>query len=343
MSKPTWAKIVYGRTYHLDFRFVTVPHDFSAPEIAWASPYILATTQQARNLSDSPRWSLFKNKTHCIVGVTCMVRDLKGKSSEAMAKDEHGRPLYVFLGYATQLNQNPSQSEIPAYTETRPIGFEQLYGEIEQVWLAREYDDRNPFFSEYKPFSSGMNIAKVSLNTDRMPRLNNAAKYPQKTFVQKRASRSDRSLWLASAQCLEPTSICLNIKGKQLVNSPFLNQTISRIDKFTIRNRHITKNSDRYSQSTRPHQSPDRERQGTCAPSTLRHIISTRAKEDIDLILQQAAKVTSASQDSIDNPIGNTGDRATEQSTLQSDLSYERENFGIKTKKSDSSQDKNWF
>ena len=74
-----WAAIVYGRTYHLDFRFITIPHDFTASDITWASQHILATTHQARNLPSNPRWSLFKNDSYCVVGITCMVRDLIGK------------------------------------------------------------------------------------------------------------------------------------------------------------------------------------------------------------------------------------------------------------------------
>jgi|GEM_PF-1473244 len=340
MSKPTWARIVYGRTYHLDFRFITVPHDFSAPEIAWASPYILATTQQARNLADSPRWSLFKNKTHCIVGVTCMVRDLIGKlvpdSIEVMAKDEHGRPLYVFLGYVTQLDRSLSLTDLPGYTETSLIGFKRLYREIERVWLAKDYDDRNPFVSEYQPLNGGVDTTIVTpdLCTSR---LNNVARYPYKTFVWQRSIQRNYQLWLAAAQCLEPTSICLDIKGKHIVNSPFLNQTITKIDKFTIRDRHIHKNSDRQEQPSQSLPNPSFE------SSTFKQIISTRAKEDIDLTLQQAAKVTSASQNIINNLTGNHNN-AVEKSAQQSDLSPEREIFGLKTKKSSSSsEDKNWF
>jgi len=107
MSEEKWAAIVYGRSYHLDFRFITIPHNFTAQDIQWATPYILATTQKARNLANSPRWSLFKNDSYCIVGVTCMVRDLIPQLGEdlieVMSKDDQGRPLYVFVGYVAQL------------------------------------------------------------------------------------------------------------------------------------------------------------------------------------------------------------------------------------------------
>ena len=76
MFDEQWAAIVYGRSYHLDFRIIAVPEDFTKRDIDWAMPYILATTRRANKLITHPRWSLFKNESHCVVGVTCMVRDL---------------------------------------------------------------------------------------------------------------------------------------------------------------------------------------------------------------------------------------------------------------------------
>ncbi len=48
-----------------------------------------------------------------------MVRDLIGQLGEelieAMTKDDRGRPLYVFVGYVTQLNQGKDLLDVPAY------------------------------------------------------------------------------------------------------------------------------------------------------------------------------------------------------------------------------------
>lgn len=340
MSKQTWAAIIYGRTYHLDFRFITIPQDFAVSETAWVSSHILATTQQARNLSSFPRWSLFKNNTHCVMGVTCMVRDLIGKSAEdtteMMAKDDQGRPLYVFVGYVTQLNPSTNLAEFPAYTGERLTSFQHLYQEIEPVWLARDYNNRDPFLSEYESLDVAVNIVDASLDVHFSSPLNNIVKYPDKTFVWQCSTEQNNQLWLAAAQSQVSTSVCLDIKGKQLVNSPFLNQTITKIQQFTVRDRIVTRNRDRVN-------SPifDSLNNHSKQP-TLTQKISNRAKDDIDLTLQQAAKMTSASQELINNLTGNGNSKQdfTERSSSTSDS----EIFGLKTKKSDSStEDKDWF
>ena len=340
MSKQTWAAIVYGRTYHLDFRFITIPHDFAALEIAWASSHILATTQQARNLSSSPRWSLFKNNTYCVIGVTCMVRDLMGKSgedsSEMMAKDDQGRPLYVFVGYVTQLSSNANLTEFPAYTEERLTSFQHLYQEIEAVWLARDYNNRDPFLSEYKSLDVVVNTVDASLNNHQTLSLNNTAKYPDKTFIWPRSNEQNNQLWLAAARCQASTSVCLNIKGKQLVNSPFLNQTITKTEQFAVGDRLVARNRHRTNSSK------FNSLQNHLPRPTLTQKISNRAKDDIDLTLQQAAKMTAASQGIINSLTGNGNGNQDfiERSSSTSDSQI----FGLKTKKSDSStEDKNWF
>ncbi len=350
MSKQTWATIVYGRSYHLDFRFITIPDDFTAREIAWASPYILATTQQARNLADYPRWSLFKNDSHCVLGVTCMVRDLIGNltadSSEVMAKDEHGRPLYVFAGYVTQLNSSQSITDFPAYTEKQLTGFQPLYQEIEKVWLVRDYDDRKPLLSEYKPLSVDTDTAYSAclLEDFHTPQLNNQARYPHKTFLWQRSIQQNNQLWLASAMCLESTSVCLDIKGKYLVNTPFLNQTITKIEQFTVKDRIIERNSDR-DNLLEDDATIDTSKQASknLNSSTLKQKISTRAQEDLSLTLQQAARVTSASKEIINN-FTHKSDSNKDSTERSSSSSEERENFGFKTKKAPpSSQDRDWF
>ena len=80
-----WAAIIYGRSYHIDFRFISIPQDFTNIEKNWAAQYILSTFRQANKLSSSPRWSLFKNRSHCILGVTCMVRDLLAGMDQSLS------------------------------------------------------------------------------------------------------------------------------------------------------------------------------------------------------------------------------------------------------------------
>ena len=326
MSK-RWATIVYGRTYHLDFRFITVPHDFSASDITWASRHIVATTQQARNLAGSPRWSLFKNDNYCIVGVTCTVKDLIGHT----VKDDQGRPLYVFVGYVTILESNQPQL-IPAFDSTCLDNFKVLYQEIEKVWLIKNYerDSRQPARSQY----CEIKFCNSALATPilQVPQLNQDSKQPDKTYVWQSLVQQNNLLWLASAQCLPPIATCLNIKGKALTNSPFLNQSSDRVEQFQILERHLPGKT----------QLETRERT-IVRPNSLPQKLAHRAKEDIDLTIQQASKMAIASQELIDR-LDWSGTEVVEVVENEFDDSdTEADNFGFKTKKPASPSQQDWF
>ena len=364
MSKRQWAAIVYGRSYHLDFRFITVPDDFTKQDTDWALEHILASTSQARNLADHPRWSLFKNDSHCVAGVTCMVRDLAGHSSkypqeamqrglggfphkrhstpseckvpsgrwgvspvqEAIAKDDRGRPLYTFVGYVTKLDGDLAIQNFPAYTDLHRFGT--LCREIVKVWWVKNYerDRTRPSKSHYQPLEFTESIS----NPSELPPLNTYLKDPDRTYLSPSSNQHNNLLWRGSARCPQPTSTCLNIKGKALVNSPFLNQTIATLTEFEVKNRITTTASTPPPLKNRPQ-----------PQSTLSQKISHRAKEDLDLTLQQAASLAIASQELINNfadwssPIDSD-----KQPDVQTD--DEIESFGFKSKNSDSSN-KDWF
>ncbi|MEO0835323.1 MAG: hypothetical protein AAFY16_04885 [Cyanobacteria bacterium J06642_3] len=337
MSEGKWAAIVYGRSYHLDFRFITVPDNFTAQDIQWASTYIVATTQQARNLAGSPRWSLFKNDSHCVVGVTCMVRDLVKQSLDSnsvnfMTKDDQGRPLYVFVGYVTELNQQGQLDDFPAYQAANLEDFRLLYQEIEQVWLVKNYERQSTpaRLSSYQPISFSQNA--IAPKSHQIPTLNELANYPQKTFVWPNLKQQNRWLWLASAKHSQATSICLNIEGKTLVNSPFLNQSCSQIEQFQIQQRIATVSKNSLTSSAGEHEA---------VPSSLSQKISQRAIEDLDLTLQQAAKVATASQELIHSFADWSNQVEIDSSPSRSTID-EIESFGFKTKKSDS-DNQDWF
>ncbi len=336
MSEQEWAAIVYGRSYHLDFRFITVPHNFQGEDINWAAQYIVATTQQARKLADSPRWSLFKNNSYCVVGVTCMVRDLIGQLGEdlleVMTKDDQGRPLYVFVGYVTQLSQQRNIHNFPPYTAEYLEDFKILYQEIEPVWLAKNYEQhsRQPILSQYQP----RRFAKSAIATKshQIPQLNDLAKYPDQTYLWPSLRQQNNLLWLTSIQCSRPTSTCLNIEGKALANSPFLNQSINQIEQFQIQERIVNRVND---------STPKKSHCQTS--SSFSQKISDRAKEDIDLTLQQAAKVATVSQDLFNN-FTDWSNRHYPNSEQQTNApANETESFGFKTKKSSPSNNHDWF
>ncbi len=345
MSEQEWAAIVYGRSYHLDFRFITVPHNFQGEDINWAAQYIVATTQQARKLADSPRWSLFKNNYYCVVGVTCMVRNLIGKLREdlqkVMAKDDQGRPLYVFVGYVTQLSQQRNIHNFPPYTAECLDDFQILYQEIEPVWLAKNYEQhsRHPLLSQYQPRRFAQSAialrAPAKLNATKshqIEQLNDLAKYPDKTYLWPSLKPQNNLLWLTSIQCSQPTSACLNIEGKPLANSPFLNQSINQLEQFQIQERIVNTVNDSNPKKSHCQRS-----------SSFSQKISHRAKEDIDLTLQQAAKVATVSQDLFNNFTDWSNHRYPNSEQQTNTQGNEAESFGFKTKKSSPSNDHDWF
>ncbi len=347
MFKQKWAAIVYGRSYHLDFRFITVPEDFSTQDINWAAKYILATTRKARKLDSNPRWSLFKNDSHCVVGVTCMVKDLIGKlgenSIEVMARDDRGRPLYVFVGYVAQLDKKMHLLDLPPYTEDRLDNFKSLYRYVEQVWLVKNYEkfSKQPIFSSYSTLNFAPELLHSSFNLELLGQLNYPQRNPDKIFLWHNSPQLNRQLWSTSALFPQPTSLCLGLNSKPDGDSPFLNQTVTELTEFTIQEGITTKLS-----------SPDSAR--TDIPSkgctqldsqSLWSSMTNKAKEDLDLTRQHAAQVLNSAQELIDNWQGKEENQSSKDSrTIKS---ANNQDFGFKpkttTNNASNKQTPDWF
>lgn len=386
ITRKNWAAVVYGRTHHLDFRFITTPDDFTEQNTSWAFNHILATTHQARNLAAHPRWSLFKNSSHCIIGVTCMVRDLIGQLGEnlieVMAKDDHGRPLYVFVGYVTQLSEGKQLLDFPAYTARHLTSFKPLYQQIERVWLVKDYEEnsKHPYQSHYQPLSSSVELISTANDSavDHPPiALNDQTKQPDKIFSWANSNQQNNQLWISSAKCMTETSVCLNIKGKPAPNSPFLNQTVSQSEQFIVCDRLPSQKSrlnlvEQAKQKSIQDTTPEIDQKTVQKHAKIRshhslpEIISAKVREDLGLTLEHATKVTIASHELLNNFTDNFADWSnpvktgiTKIATLDSDilepdiletdpLFPDMDNpgfgFGFKTKKSSlSSQDQDWF
>lgn len=348
MSEAVWAPIVYGRSFHLDFRFITIPEDFGPEDLEWSTPYILATTHQARNLSKYPRWSLFRNNTHCIIGITCMVRDLIGQSEknkiQSMVKDDHGRPLYMFAGYATQLNQETNFLKIPAYTGMQIDTFKPLYQQVKQVWLVKDYESasKHPHLSKYQTLNSVIKLIdhQSDLDIEHPIQLNHDRKSPKQIFSWPDSPHQNNQLWLEATNCLEATSICLGVKGKLSADSPFLNQTASNIEEFTICDRLKSGSKSNHPNST---QSVLNNNQDTKSALLFSQKISYRAKSDLNLTLEQAMKIAAASQELI-NQMSDHGDSQSMLDNHSKSNLDESENFGFKTKESQvPSKKQDWF
>jgi hypothetical protein len=282
MYETQWAAIVYGRSYHLDFRLIAIPQDFTQREINWAMPYILATTRKANKLTTYPRWSLFKNESHCIVGVTCMVRDLICQLEEdlidLLAKDNRHRPLYVFVGYVAQLKSASYPLQLPPYTEHYLHGFQSLYDYVKQVWWIENYqkDSKKPMLTDYQ----AIEFDSFPATTNLLDRLNHQSKAPDKIFLWQHLPEQNQQLWLNCANCLQPTSIYLGAVNHQTAaKSPFLNATVEKLADFTTIDR-VMGDRQRYSQSK------------LSRKRSLSELITQKARKDLAITRNYASKAS---------------------------------------------------
>ena len=311
MYRQKWAGIVYGRSYHLDFRFIAIPRDFTSQELDWASPYILATTRKARKLPSSPRWSLFKNDSHCVLGVTCMVRDLlkelDDNSLEELTKDDRGRPLYVFVGYVTKLERKKCLFNLPSYTGNCLEDFQSLYQYVREVWLVKNFDreGRKPQLTHYQKLIFTNQQVQSNPAINFIEELNHQGKYSDKVFLWQDTPEQNRKLWTASAIFPEATSICLGINSTRYLNSPFLNQTLTKLKQFTIQDRVRIQSKQKSNLKTSKKRCDLGEGSSpwecSSRKQSISEFITQKAKEDIDLTLQHAAQAATLGQEFIDN------------------------------------------
>lgn len=349
-----WAAIIYGRSYHIDFRFISIPKDFRDPEKNWAAQYILSTFRQANKLSSSPRWSLFKNRSHCIIGVTCMVRDLLAGMDqsiiELLSKDNRGRPLYIFVGYTTRLKKNSRITNFPLYQDQYLYSFQNLYQQILKVWWLEEYrkNSKQPILDSYQA-QNFQNHQKISHdNLDLAKQINHQGKYPHQTYLWQNTANQKQSLWITAALCNQPLSICISNQSIRNIisnSSPFLNQTVVSDASKVLEGCAIRKIPNSKLKPI-PRKKPIL--QPSASQDNLAEIITDKVKEDIEVTLQQAKKVGNQSlglwrklgnpktlelnkSEAIENQHNNPGN---------SEKLDKLDNFGFKTKAKSSSQKK---
>lgn len=347
ISKHKWAAIIYGRSYHLDFRFITLPQDFTEQKKDWAAEYILATLSEANKLSDHPRWSLFKDESHCIIGLTCMVRDLlqniiSQDGIELFSKDDKGRPLYVFVGYVTKLNQQKSLMDFPLYSEQSLQPFQNLYQHIIEVWWVEEYskNSKKPFYDEYQTVNFEHSQINIESNLELEKSINHQKKQPYHIYLWQNNLEQNQRLWTSVAACDRPTSVCLgNQKVKHILNSPFLNQTVNQDTLKILDNNLIEKINQDKSKSF--------------SSKKISQFIVNKAKEDIETTLRQAQIIKDKSQHLLQNmsdrskeipPVSISSPHNEKQQIEEGDRTIDQ-SFGFKTK-SDEQKDREtheWF
>lgn len=135
-----WSVIVFGKTKYADFRFLSIPEDFELEDEQWADEHIKVTTRFPKKLKGNPRWSLFKNDKHCVIGVACMVEELIGNDEKyrGMTEDASGRPLYIFVGYAAKVDGDLKLFDIPKYSGHLAI-FRYPFECVQHLWEMKDY------------------------------------------------------------------------------------------------------------------------------------------------------------------------------------------------------------
>ena len=141
MSK--WSAIVYGRTHAVDYRFLALPKSFREEDKKWLKGYILATTRFPEQLQKNQIWSIIKNESYCIMGITCMVKDLidKSKYESDITLDKAGRNTLTFVGYVCMLSSEKNQElkSIPDLYKRAEI-FAELTKYIDSKWNIKDHD-----------------------------------------------------------------------------------------------------------------------------------------------------------------------------------------------------------
>ena len=351
MYKHKWAAIIYGRSYHLDFRFITIPEDFTEPEKNWAANYILATFGQANKLSSRPRWSLFKNESHCVIGVTCMVRDLlvdmERNIIDLLSKDNRGRPLYVFVGYVTQLEHQKRLLDFPPFAEQSLQNFQDLYQYILEVWWVEEYykNSKKPILNEYQPLDFQNQKVKLQDTLELAKQINHQKKYPEQTYLWQNTIAQKHKLWITAAMSHESISVCLGDRNmRNIVNSPFLNQTAVSESSEIIEGCAIKKISAKKNKAKKANQNLQTAKSKIALPAkeTISQAIANKVKEDIDITVHHATIVKNKSRNLLQNLSNYTARNITQQQRN----SAKDADFGFKSKPNDEEKGdrpKEWF
>lgn len=233
MSK--WSAIVYSRTYEVDFRLIAIPDYFNDEDKKWALNYILGTTRSTGSLDIQPRWSLFKNEHYCVIGVTCRANDLfesTDLATEDRTQDFKRRPLFAFVGYVTQIDQEQGLPSILPYTGRNLELFKPLYQNYvcnPDIWFVKSYEkaSKEPIKSNTQELiypelqqPTDFNLQEYQLQADEKI----CSLWPY--------SETDReSLWFAAAQQAmkylnKSLSLCLGLSTQsEACYSSFYNVT----------------------------------------------------------------------------------------------------------------------
>lgn len=315
ISSSKWAPIIYGRTYSVDFRFLVTPRNFEEPQKDFFWNYIKVTTRSAENLSGKPRWIFLRTEKRCLVGVTCMVRDLigshTGQDSEDLTRDRVERPLYAFVGY---VSEDPTPFGIPAmdlelfaapYLKFVSQKWQEVYADLGSNQAAPQ-----DLKSEYEREFSLDELATP--DSERNPILIDQLIPASEDSIIFWNIADARNIWFAASEDDQPLSICLgNLTKRDVIDSKFMDAVLDEVTSYEqIRKVKQVRQS-------APSPLPQNEYQ-TTSPKNLsnisnqpyqRDIDSQKEKDDESWLFSATVNLSKLSRQSIKSIFGEQGAR----------------------------------
>lgn len=224
-----WAPLVYGRTCEVDFRFLAKPVDFGKEREKWSRGYIDASFSFSTydELRGHPRWIMFRDERHCVVGTSCMVDEIPGVPDE-QCRDKVDRPLYIFIGLVsrTPFPQIPAR-ELPCLGEiydeyVKPRFQERGYSQDKDKSLISEYETTDlPTLLEPRELLSN------KLNADE----GKVGFWPEE---------DNEKVWYSAARSTEMVSVCLGLNRKSdALTGPLSNATVHGLPSPCIADKEI--------------------------------------------------------------------------------------------------------
>ncbi len=259
-----WAPIVYSRTLNVDFRLLTMPEKMSQDEVDWVLEHISGTTTYADDLRESSRWSLFKNDSLCVFGLTCMAALVSGIKVVADNRD-----LYLFAGWAARIDktaypQAPHHPPIPPLSVIKQPPFwvfRTLYDFVDLMWE----DDRTTLSELQKeigrPFRRVPQMEQIlkrnrhliaeqrkavaaesdQLNYDGLK----LSTIPYESDDQAAQTQKNDMIWAEAALTDKPVSVCLGLPDQSTaIKGPFLNACLRSIPAADLVQRSVELDAD---------------------------------------------------------------------------------------------------
>ena len=234
MTVTKWAPLVYGRTHEVDFRFLAKPVDFGKDRENWSRGYILASFSFSTydELRGHPRWIMFRDERHCVVGTSCMVDEIPDVPADQY-KDREGRPLYVFLGFV-------SQTPFPQIPSRELRWFSAIYDRcVKPRFREKPHSrdkDRLPAFPyetrKWQPPSELKEHLGDKLNTDEKK----VGFWPEE---------DDEKVWYSATHSTEEVSVCLGLNRKSnALTGPLLNATVHGLSEPCIEDKEVKPSED---------------------------------------------------------------------------------------------------